>query len=128
MKKLTNKKGFTLMEMLIVVAIIAILVAILIPTIGSSLTSAKEAADVANIRAAYAQYQTAKIQGDTTVSVPTITGNTITVTSAFGNFTADINYTAKFSMTAATPTSPAIIQYGAVKLNGGKTYTWELVD
>lgn len=32
LKKFTNKKGFTLMEMLIVVAIIAILVAIAIPT------------------------------------------------------------------------------------------------
>ena len=31
LKKLTNKKGFTLMEMLIVVAIIAILAAIAIP-------------------------------------------------------------------------------------------------
>ena len=31
LKKLNNKKGFTLMEMLIVVAIIAVLVAIAIP-------------------------------------------------------------------------------------------------
>ena len=38
LKKFTNKKGFTLMEMLIVVAIIAILVAIAIPTFSGSLT------------------------------------------------------------------------------------------
>ena len=43
------------MEMLIVVAIIAILVAIAIPTFNSALTKSKEAADVANIRAAYAE-------------------------------------------------------------------------
>ena len=54
MKK-RNQKGFTIMEMLIVVAIIAILVAIAIPTFNSALTKSKEAADVANIRAAYAE-------------------------------------------------------------------------
>ena len=55
LKKLTNKKGFTLMEMLIVVAIIAVLVAIAIPAFGGALTKAKEATDVANIRAEYAE-------------------------------------------------------------------------
>ena len=45
LKKLTNKKGFTLMEMLIVVAIIAVLVAIAIPTFNGALTKSKEAAD-----------------------------------------------------------------------------------
>ena len=43
-------KGFTLMEMLIVVAIIAILVAIAIPVFTSQLNRAKVEADVANIR------------------------------------------------------------------------------
>lgn len=57
MKKLNNKKGFTLMEMLIVVAIIAVLVAIAIPVFNGALTKSKEAADVANIRAAYAEWQ-----------------------------------------------------------------------
>lgn len=51
------KRGFTLMELLIVVAIIAILVAIAIPTITSSLHKAKEAADMANVRAYYATLQ-----------------------------------------------------------------------
>ncbi len=53
-KLLRNKKGFTLMEMLIVVAIIVILVAISVPTFSSSLDSAKSAADDANYRAAKA--------------------------------------------------------------------------
>ena len=52
MKKLLNKKGFTLMEMLIVIAIIVILVAIAVPSFSSSLNSAKAATDDANLRAA----------------------------------------------------------------------------
>ena len=61
LKKL-NKKGFTLAELLIVVAIIAILVAIAIPVFSSSLTKAKQSVDDANIRAAYAQYTVDKLQ------------------------------------------------------------------
>lgn len=48
--KKRSKKGFTLMEMLIVVAIIAILIAIAIPTFTSQLNKAREAVDTANLR------------------------------------------------------------------------------
>ena len=50
-----NKKGFTLAELLIVVAIIAVLVAISIPIFSSQLEKSREAVDLANIRAAYAE-------------------------------------------------------------------------
>ena len=50
-----NKKGFTLIEMLVVIAIIAILVAIVVPTVASATEKAKEAADAANIRSAVAE-------------------------------------------------------------------------
>ena len=49
--------GFTLMEMLIVVAIIAVLVAVAIPTFSSQLHKARVAADWANVRSYYAQLQ-----------------------------------------------------------------------
>ena len=52
MKK--NNKGFTLAELLIVVAIIAVLVAIAIPVFTSQLEKSREATDVANVRSAYA--------------------------------------------------------------------------
>ena len=55
LKKFTNKKGFTLMEMLIVVAIIAVLVAIAIPTFTGQLERANQSTDLANVRAAYAE-------------------------------------------------------------------------
>ena len=57
LKKFTNKKGFTLMEMLIVVAIIAILIAIAIPTFTGAMNKANAATDLANIRSGYAQAQ-----------------------------------------------------------------------
>ena len=54
MEKIRNKKGFTLAELLIVVAIIAVLVAIAIPVFTTQLEKSREATDVANVRSAYA--------------------------------------------------------------------------
>ena len=51
---LKNKKGFTLIEMLVVIAIIAILVAIIIPVVSNSTNKAKAATDAANLRSALA--------------------------------------------------------------------------
>lgn len=57
-KNITNKKGFTLAELLVVVAIIAVLVAISIPIFTSQLHKARVATDWANLRALYAEIQT----------------------------------------------------------------------
>lgn len=58
-KRKSGKKGFTLMEMLIVVAIIGILIAIAIPTFNNALTKARIAADEANLRSYYSEQITA---------------------------------------------------------------------
>ena len=60
-----NKKGFTLIEMLVVIAIIAVLVSIVIPVVGNSTEKAKEASDAANIRAAIAEVTTLALSGET---------------------------------------------------------------
>lgn len=54
-KKMKKQGGFTLVEMLIVVAIIAILIAVSIPLVTGALDRAREATDAANVRAAKAE-------------------------------------------------------------------------
>lgn len=64
MFKKLNKKGFTLAELLVVVAIIGVLVAISIPIFTAQLEKSREAVDAANIRAAYAELSADAITGD----------------------------------------------------------------
>ena len=52
-----KNKGFTLAELLVVVAIIAVLVAISIPIFRSQLHKAQVATDMANVRSYFAQLQ-----------------------------------------------------------------------
>ena len=63
MFKKINKKGFTLAELLIVVAIIGVLVAISIPIFTAQLEKAREATDIANLRAAKAAAVAAYLDG-----------------------------------------------------------------
>ena len=119
MKK-RNQKGFTIMEMLIVVAIIAILVAIAIPTFNSALTKSKEAADVANIRAAYAEEM---------VAVLTEEGTAAKTPNAFkAKVEKVLNFPEKLTITVDSKT----ITYTADKLKTDVVkdgiYTWDLSE
>ena len=58
------KKGFTIAELLVVVAIIAILVAIGIPIFTSWLEKSKEATDAANIRTKYGEMMSEVVSGN----------------------------------------------------------------
>ena len=76
MKK--NNKGFTLAELLIVVAIIAVLVAIAIPVFTTQLEKSRDATSVSNMRAGYAEIMTCVIagtEGQTRVTGPTKGGD-----------------------------------------------------
>lgn len=121
LKKLQNKKGFTLMEMLIVVAIIAVLVAIAIPVFNGALTKSKEAADVANVRATYAEWQTAMLTENTKAPAD----KEAFLKGPTDNDTLTLNYPDKLTVADGT------ITYKASKLTDAanadsKTFTWTL--
>ena len=121
LKKLQSKKGFTLMEMLIVVAIIAVLVAIAIPTFNNAMAKSR-AADVANVRATYAEWQTAMLTENT--KAPTDKDAFLAGPDAKGTLT--LNYLNKLDVKA-----DGTITYNASKLTDAanadsKTFTWKL--
>lgn len=109
MKKLhKNEKGFTLAELLIVVAIIGVLVAISIPIFTSQLEKAREATDAANLRSAYAEVMTASL-----TQADDVTGVTRTGTKA-----GEYVYTATVAanQTVAEWQDKAIEDIGGVKI------------
>lgn len=87
-----NKKGFTLAELLIVVAIIGVLVAISIPIFTAQLEKAREATDLANLRAAKAEvaaaYMTDESVGSVTLGSQQKDAVTVYYDAANGKLTA----------------------------------------
>lgn len=87
-----NEKGFTLAELLIVVAIIGVLVAISIPIFTGQLEKAREATDAANIRAAYAAVSTDVLLDPQNT---TEDANGVTYTEGTKTYTAKVKSTQK---------------------------------
>lgn len=128
-----NKKGFTLIEMLVVIAIIAILVAVVVPTVTSSTDKAKAATDAANLRSAKAIIQVGLLDGSMKVDGSNVKKGTANVSAAdcgvpasgktdSGAFTVavdangvltvsygshNIEYYASYAETGTAPSTPA---------------------
>lgn len=111
MKKVNNKKGFTLAELLVVLAILAILVAIAVPLFTGAIGDANDRVIAANIRsiksAALVQimndptlgsdgpwYATCKVEKDGTMGTVTVsktgTDNTDSITTPDATYEVEI--------------------------------------
>lgn len=96
-----NKQGFTLIEMLVVIAIIAILVSIIVPVVGNSTTKAAAATNAANLRNSAASIAVEFLEDKLTVAEDgTITGYSLDapsakVVKASGIDNSSLDFTAK---------------------------------
>ena len=117
MKK--NNKGFTLAELLIVVAIIAVLVAIAIPIFTTQLEKSREATDEANIRSLYAECAAAAL---TETSAGTV-GNVTVAVGADGVVTCTATYTMKQQKAGLAAGDTATIEIGGVSITSANFKT-----
>ena len=133
MKK-NNKKGFTLAELLIVVAIIGVLVAISIPIFTSQLKKARLATNQANARSAHAALVAELLTEDDatnsgsdtyTVSSASLSGTVGTATA--GEISTDPSTwgvtTAGTTGTTTLGDKVAKTWYVSIDANGAVTYT-----
>lgn len=67
-----NKKGFTLVELIVVLTILAVLAAMLIPALQGYIEKSLETADVLHVREAYMEVLTASLTNDTENQVKTV--------------------------------------------------------
>ena len=131
--KCTTGGGFTLAELLIVVAVIAVLVAVAIPTFGNQLERSRQAVDLSNLRDAYAVGQMAVLSSDEPEGILQTTNSTNTAERYYRFWYTPDN---EEQLTAAgevaeTPTADAVKGKAttaklAVKTDGG-TYPKQIV-
>ncbi len=114
MKKL-NKKGFTLIELIVVIGILAVLAVILIPSIMNYVSQARDAAGLANARSAYSAAalvvateepaDMAALKASAVADVPGIVAADLTICGTVTGVTA-VNYDGYVFPAGATCVAP----------------------
>ena len=120
-----EKGGFTLAELLVVVAIIAVMVAIAIPVFTAQLNKANAGTDQANIRGGYAAAQTELISNSSADKNGTFTLKTDGTVKESGT-----NYTTKGSSNDIDGADNGIVSIGGVETSWGAegTATYKAVN
>lgn len=131
MFKKLNKKGFTLAELLVVVAIIGVLVAISIPIFTAQLSKAKYATDLANARSIYAEMQADYlVNGEQKLTAPTAvtasgSSQTITITEQDGSVnTYKFSGIVAVTFTSGTSTTQPKVEVAACAKTGDAAVTF----
>jgi len=126
MFKKLNKKGFTLAELLIVVAIIGVLVAISIPIFTSQLKKAHLATNQANARAAYAAVVAKLLENEKTSGKATYTVSTAKVGTIADADTTDGTTTASPNDWSYDTSSTSTASYKEAQLGTTTATTWTI--
>ena len=79
MNKKMNKKGFTIVELVIVIAVIAILAAVMIPTFGGIIETAQESGEMQKVTAAYKEAYALALTNDGAITAADFGTDGITV-------------------------------------------------
>ena len=123
-KKMANREGFTLVELIVVIAILGILAGIAIPVYSGYIAKANEAADLQALDAIKTAAVFAAVDADEghdcQITSMTVTANSQTVSVTGTNLKiGDATNTASVNVSAYT-TVPA-----SFKVSGKTSYTWD---
>ena len=119
--KRNNKKGFTIVELVIVIAVIAILSAVLIPTFGGVIDQAHNSADQQNARNEYTEYLAAydiKTNGVPAIDYVLVNGKYFAVNNNYALSTTLADCAVVLSADASGNWAHATVHTGANVANG----------